>query len=342
MRGVDTSRRQSHQSAESQPFLEEGEEADLEQEDIQESKEHTYASSTEFGRKGLLAALLYGATSIAITFFNKAVFFVWHFDYAISISLVQVALSLVLFRVLCSAGLIQLPTISLPVLRQATPLAVFWCLNVLSGIFTLEFMSIPMFSTLRRLTTVIVLFGEHMILRKYASVRVWLSVGVMTVGALVAVAGDLDFNPLGYACVTINNLCTAAYLLLIQMTKSHLQVSNLQLLFLMNMCSFPFLCAASVAFEASAVVAYPYLRDPAFLLVLFCSCGQVQTRAPRPPCGPLGSLRNDAARAAGICAELRNLPLYDAQLGRDDVHHGADVQACHAHRGPVSLRQQRV
>jgi len=274
MRPLDGGRKMS--AGESDSLLKGEDRGDEEASDVEDARDKTrpHVSSTEFGRKGLLAALLYGSTSIAITFFNKAVFFVWHFDYAVTISLLQVTMSLLFFRVLGSSGALQLPTLTVPIARQAMPLAVFWCLNVLSGIFTLEFMSIPMFSTLRRLTTVVVLAGEHVILRKYASQRVWVSVGLMTVGALIAGAGDLDFNPAGYACVTINNLCTAAYLLLIQVTKSNLQVSNLQLLFLMNACSFPFLLAAAGLLEASSVAVYPHLWDPMFLLILFCSCAQ--------------------------------------------------------------------
>lgn len=258
------------------------------------------AAGEKARRSGLLAALLYGSTSITITFFNKAVFFVWHFDYPVTISLLQVTLSLLLFVALHAHGTIQLPALSIRVMGMAAPLAIFWCLNVLSGIFTLQYMSIPMFSTLRRLTTLIVLIGEHVLLRKYATRPVWVAVIIMTLGALIAGISDLDFNPVGYMCVTVNNLCTAAYLLLIQVTKRDLQVSNLQLLFLMNLCSLPFLVVTCLIFDAQLVLSYAYLRDPSFLMVLFCSCLQVRAaspKAPRSPDRPRGRRVATAARA---------------------------------------------
>ena len=254
--------------------------------DVRERRRDGEAAGEKARRSGLLAALLYGSTSITITFFNKAVFFVWHFDFPVTISLLQVSLSLLFFVAMHVHGTIQLPALSLRMVGMAAPLAIFWCLNVLSGIFTLQYMSIPMFSTLRRLTTLIVLIGEHVLLRKYATQPVWIAVIVMTLGALVAGVSDLDFNPMGYMCVTINNVCTAAYLLLIQITKRDLQVSNLQLLFLMNLCSLPFLAVTCLIFDAQLVLHYSYLRNPSFLLVLLCSCVQASARTGRPPARP--------------------------------------------------------
>lgn len=272
------------------------------------------AAGEKARRSGMLAALLYGSTSITITFFNKAVFFVWHFDYPVTISLLQVSLSLLLFLALHAHGTITLPALSARMAVMAAPLAIFWCLNVLSGIFTLEYMSIPMFSTLRRLTTLIVLIGEHVLLRKYATRPIWLAVIVMTLGALVAGVSDLDFNPMGYMCVTINNLCTAAYLLLIQITKRDLQVSNLQLLFLMNLCSLPFLVITFLCFDAQLVSQYAHLRNPSFMLVLFCSCLQVRAGLGdgERPSGTQGGMPRRAVRGHtaarggehGICARL--------------------------------------
>jgi drug/metabolite transporter (DMT)-like permease len=241
-------------------------------------------------------------------------------------------------------GTISLPALSAKVLWQAAPLAIFWCLNVLSGIFTLQYMSIPMFSTLRRLTTLIVLIGEHVLLRRYATRPIWMAVIVMTLGALVAGVSDLDFNPMGYMCVTINNVCTAAYLLLIQITKRDLQVSNLQLLFLMNLCSLPFLATAFFAFDAQQVWAYPHLRDFSFVLVLVSSCVQVRSaqrraaarggarRGARASPEPLRA-REPCARASvsGLraAASARALPLTVARsLVRPSVRPSARRRLC--------------
>jgi solute carrier family 35 protein len=251
---------------------------DIEQASGRAESEREVLAAEKSRRAGLLAALLYGSTSVTITFFNKAVFFVWHFDFPVTITLLQVCLSLVMFLCLHLQGAITLPALSLRMLGNSAPLAIFWCLNVLSGIFTLQYMSIPMFSTLRRLTTLFVLMGEHFFLRRYASQAVWASVLIMSSGALVAGVSDLDYNPMGYICVTINNVCTGAYLLLIQVAKRDLQVSNLQLLFLMNLCSLPFLALTAVFFDAQLVWNYEHLGNSRFLSVLFASC--VQVRAP--------------------------------------------------------------
>jgi solute carrier family 35 protein len=269
------------------------------------------AAAEKSRRAGLLAALLYGCTSITITFFNKAVFFVWHFDFPVTISMLQVLMSLGLFAAMHVHGTISLPSLSAKAMWQAAPLAIFWCLNVLSGIFTLQYMSIPMFSTLRRLTTLIVLIGEHVLLRRYATRPIWMAVIVMTLGALVAGISDLDFNPMGYMCVTINNVCTAAYLLLIQITKRDLQVSNLQLLFLMNLCSLPFLVTAFLAFDAQQVWAYPHLHNFAFILVLVSSCVQVRAdeRARRAPPRTAAHRRGAPPRRRALRLGARVRPL---------------------------------
>jgi len=102
-----------------------------------------------------------------------------------------------------------------PLRRGCILLATVWSVNVVSGIAALQYLSVPMWSTLRRLTTLVTLMAEVLLLSKAHPKEIWGAVGLMAAGALIAGAYDISFDPTGYTLVLVNDLATALYLILV-------------------------------------------------------------------------------------------------------------------------------
>ncbi|KAL4422650.1 hypothetical protein ABPG75_008847 [Micractinium tetrahymenae] len=224
----------------------------------------------------LVACLQYGLVSVAITLFNRAVFSVYAFNFPSLFTLLQVLVSLILMCALRAAGYMQFGTISLHSARKAAPLAFFWWLYVVSGVTALRHLNVPMFSVIRRSTTLFVVAGEFWLFHKRPSRRSLAALLLLLGGAVVAGLTDLTFNAAGYVWVSVCVVSTAAYLLLIRKLQESTGMSQNTLLLYNNLLALPlmssFLVAATT--ELRDVTAYPKLWNPGFIGFLLLSCSQ--------------------------------------------------------------------
>ena len=71
-------------------------------------------------------------------------------------------------------------------------------------------LGLPMFTVLRRFSILLTMIGETILLKVQQPFAVRFCVFIMILGSMVAALNDLAFNWLGYTCITVNNLATAA------------------------------------------------------------------------------------------------------------------------------------
>nr|WOE55172.1 PhM00038.1 [Neoporphyra haitanensis] len=216
--------------------------------------------------RAVAACTLYGASSVAITFFNKAVFAVFHFHYPVFMTLVQILFCLSALRIASALGLLKLPPVTKELAVIAFPLAFFWWLYAVTGLVALRYLTIPMFSTLRKFTTLVVLVGEAVILRKRSPPSVWLSVVLIVAGGCLAGATDRSASAIGYLLVGICCVATAAYLVLIVRVGASSGLDSVGMLYCNNLLSLPLVVAflAVGTSELRAVASFPSLTSPAF------------------------------------------------------------------------------
>lgn len=86
---------------------------------------------------------------------------------------------------------------------------------VISGLAALAKTNVPLFSALRRLSTLIVIVGEGFLLGKVTPTDEVQSVVVMVLGALIAGLGDATFDFVGSIYILFNCFVTAGYLIYI-------------------------------------------------------------------------------------------------------------------------------
>lgn len=161
-------------------------------------------------------------------------------------------------------------------MRRVFPLSLCWWTYVVSGIVALRYLNIPMFSTLRKFTVLFVLAGEIFLLSKPAKPTVWIAVGVMLSGGLLAGVTDLTMSVPGYVCVSICCLATALYLVMIVRVTKATRLDTFGLLFYNNVLSMPLMLLFLAFFttELQDVRSFPQLHDRSFLLFLIVSAAQ--------------------------------------------------------------------
>lgn len=151
-----------------------------------------------------------------------------------------------------------------------------WWLYVISGIAALRYLTIPMFSTLRKCTALIVLILESCVLRKQARPSIWVAICIMVGGGFIAGATDLAFSQIGYVLVGICCVSTALYLILIVSVSLSSQLGTFSLLYYNNVLSLPLMVIYLMLFtdELKRLPLYPRLSEPAFIGFILISAAQ--------------------------------------------------------------------
>jgi len=203
--------------------------------------------------EGLIAALSYSISSVSIIIFNKTIFSTFGFKSPVIVCLGHMVISFTLVVMLKAAGAIDYNDFELRILWKMVPLSVCFVSNVLLGLTGTKLISIPMFTTLRRLTALFIIIGSYFKTGKCPSAFVALSVSLLIFGAAVAAYNDLYFEPIAYSIVLLNNAATAGYLHITKDVKE--EVSKFGLLFYNSIISIPMLLIWAMLSEEFTYVA---------------------------------------------------------------------------------------
>lgn len=193
------------------------------------------------------------------------------------------------------------------VAKSVAPLAILWMLYVQSGVIALRYLTVPMYSVLRRATTLLVVAGEYFAFAKVPTPAAAAAIAAMAAGAAIAGSADLAFSAPGYAWVAVCVVSTAAYLILIRLLGDKTGargwgavgrrlaglpaarapspnppppepagLNQHALLFYNNLISLPLMAAFFflATDEPAGVAAAPQLRDPRFVAFLLLSASQ--------------------------------------------------------------------
>ena len=233
----------------------------------------------------IVSCLAYGVVSVSITLFNKTIFSVYRFHYPAFVTLVQVVLSVFFMALLARARIIDFEMkggrggilgLKWSTAKKVFPLAFFWMLYVQSGVIALRYLTVPMFSALRRATSLVTVLGEYVAFGKVTPFSSLAAILVMVAGSAVAGATDLSFNATGYAWVGVCVLSTATFLILIRTLGKELELNQHALLFYNNLLSLPMMLAwfLLATDEPKSVFSAYQWQDPSFVVFLLVSASQ--------------------------------------------------------------------
>lgn len=223
---------------------------------------------------GLVAAFLYGITSVSITFFNKAVVSVYHFNFSNTLTLGQMICALLFLVVMKQVGIVTYADFQWSTAKQVFSLALAFNGMVISGLAPLYYVNVPMYGALRRITTFIVMIGERIILGRQVAFDEALSIYLMVFGAIIAGAGDISFSMIGYLLIMANCVITALYLILIAKKSKETRLDTFGLMFYNNLLSLPFVVILVLFTEAHDVQSYDKWQDWGFLSCFLLSSVQ--------------------------------------------------------------------
>jgi solute carrier family 35 protein len=161
------------------------------------------------------SALLYALTAIAMNFLNRwAVVF---YPQPLVVLSLQMLAAVAIVLPLQRQGKIRLAQpLSWRRARELAAISVLYSANTAFALFGLKTLSIPAYSTLKRLTPAVVLAWKALLRGSWPARGVSVSVSLLVGGSLVAGAGDLAFDALGYAFALLSCTSQAAYLLLVE------------------------------------------------------------------------------------------------------------------------------
>lgn len=175
------------------------------------SSEHEHGLLKEHHSQAMKisAAAFYGIASILVIFSNKAVMTNYNFHHFDFLATVQFIVTTIILLILILLKRIDVPLLSLSICKEILPVTLMFLGNVLCGLGSTKSLNIPMFTALRRFSILMTMLGEWFLLGAKPSNPIFVSVGLMVGGSMVAAFYDLAFDLEGYTLVFLNNIFTA-------------------------------------------------------------------------------------------------------------------------------------
>jgi len=220
----------------------------------------------------VVSAVSYGICSIVLVMVNKRILYTYKFGSPVVLLLLHLSFSITLLELSKRVGLLSIRPFEWRLAFKMFPLSLIFVLNILVSFFALSRTSVPMFTTLRRMTTMFVLLAQWKILGLKPSSTVIQCVLLMMAGAGLAGLSDLSFDPLGYLCVFVNNSLTAGYLVSMKYYFGSLKLQAVEVLRYNCAMSIPLIAVLCVVDgRVHAVLTSPAMLDKSFLIVFLMS-----------------------------------------------------------------------
>ena len=186
----------------------------------------------------VFAAGLYATTAVGLAFVNKSVLSVYTFKEANVMLLLQMLAAALGVTGMRSYGVVDLAPLSLARARSLAPVALLYCTNTAFALASLDGLSVPVYTMLKRLTPAFVLVGNGFSGRP-PTPTVVLSTLLTVAGCVVAGIGDLAFDRKAYLLAVASCVTQTCYLLTVERAKAGM--SSHELLLYNSLLSVPFL-----------------------------------------------------------------------------------------------------
>ena len=205
--------------------------------------------------KGVVVAAFYALTSIATIFLNKVLLSGFHLGPALLV-FAQMAFTAVLLRWLDGQGYLKLEKVNAATLRKCWLLSAVFMSKLVLDMAALSRLEITMYGVLKSGTTLFVMVIDFVVRKKSVGERIKRSVYLITLGGMIASAGDLSFDLPGYLIALGSGMATAGYVVVVNKLGDDLGLDSFSLL----MCN----CIWSVPIAGGAALLRGELTDLVF------------------------------------------------------------------------------
>jgi GDP-mannose transporter len=186
----------------------------------------------------VLSCSLYAAGSISMVLVNKLLLSTYEFDYPNLLLLHQCTTSLSLILVGSLAGWVKPEPLEWRKVRTWVPLNLLFLFMLVSGFYSLKYLSVPMVLVFKNSNNVLVTFGDWMLFQQAVTPLVVLSLVLLIFASALAAAEDLEFSLKGYVWSLFNMLASTCYLLYLR-SVMRIKLSKVGMSYYNNMCGIP-------------------------------------------------------------------------------------------------------
>ncbi|KAL2897502.1 UDP-galactose/UDP-glucose transporter 7 [Bienertia sinuspersici] len=220
----------------------------------------------------LIAALSYGAASMAMVFINKAV--LMEYAYSMTLLTVQQLATALLIHAGRVMGYTKAKALSMDTAKKLLWVSLFYNANVAFALASLKGVNIPMYIAIKRLTPLAVLVAGFFSGKRRPSRQVSLSVILTGVGVIIAALGDFSFDLFGYSMALTSVFFQTMYLVLVEKSGAEDGLSSVEIMFYNSFLSLPvlmFLIIATKEFPVSLSVLLAKSSSFSFFVILTAS-----------------------------------------------------------------------
>lgn len=199
------------------------------------------ALATSMGTLAIASCLLYSSMSLTTILTNKGVLTSFGFTYAFSLLFWQHLVTVLAVAGARWSGYVSFEMPSRSVVLKWIPLNAIFCMMLLSNTYALRYMSIPMVTVIKSLSTALTGVGDYVFFGQRMSSGILTAVAIMVVSSVVAGFNDLTFNLYGYTWALINCVSSTAYVLYMKLVLKNTGVSEFAAVLLNNFIALPML-----------------------------------------------------------------------------------------------------
>jgi len=219
-----------------------------------------------------MPCLVYSLFSMSMVYSNKSILSVYNFHYHFALLFFQNACAVLLVWLAKRTSIVTYPDFDMAIARKWLPVNLFFVGMLLSGTYSVRFLSVPMMTVFKNLTNIPISIGDKYLYGQNVSPGIVFSLFLMVFSALVGGLTDLQFSLRGYIWMFLNCASTAAYVLYLRHAMKNTQLGEFGMMFYNNLLSLPLLSVLCIVFgEFPAVFYEPLLQNRSFLMISFFS-----------------------------------------------------------------------
>lgn len=238
-------------------------------------------------RTRIVSAIAYGTSSSLIMIANKLVLHTWKFPSVATLTLFQFIFAILCLTLLHIFHLVELPSPPSP--RELFSRPRWWDLtssflfsllyigNALSGLGGTKALSLPMFTVLRRTNILMTMGLETWLLGRSYSSDIFLAIGVVLIGSILAASVDMRFDIRGYTSTMFNNLFTSTVGVMTKLQLDDGAGGSIWNLVFLNSLIGALILSIAIPMGTPHVICelrnYPYWGDPKFIAAFSLSVG---------------------------------------------------------------------
>jgi GDP-mannose transporter len=149
----------------------------------------------------------------------------------------QCVLAVIILEAAKILKFITYPPLQLSVVKSWLPINIMFIAMLYTGFMSFVYLSVPIITIMKNLTNVFTVIGDYVFFNQSPSWFTAFAIILMTVGAIMAGANDIQFSFIGYFWMVSNCLLTSSYTLYMRYASVNINLPKLGMVYYNNLLS---------------------------------------------------------------------------------------------------------